>query len=434
MLKYFVVEVIILTIQSLIIGYATALMLEAKYIKKATINYTLMSVSVYIIVVYVLKLVTPPKSIALLLANIVLFFVIFKSPIGRTLIAFFLMQMIQLVGDIILTLIFYQIMGWHRMSFDKFEYMLYGRSSFTIILSILAYVCVFLWRYIISKTSNDTLREYLFFIFSQSLIMSAMFYISFSSDNIVQSYTITFIAMVLCIIADYFLFRSIKRSNERHYLAHKNKIVEGQLTTQLNYYNQLTDSIRNNQKLRHDYLNQMQTIMILLERKDTSAAQEHLEQLIEYTSLSKVEKYCDNEIVNAVIDSKRSLCRTNNIELMVDLKIPHNIGIDGVHLCSIFANMLDNAIEACQRSNVGERYIRLNAGIRSKRLIVRMENPVTDGVTTSEGERHTSKAGDHGYGLEILRDIAEQYGGDIDASVDSGNGTFETLINLVPKT
>ena len=88
--------------------------------------------------------------------------------------------------------------------------------------------------------------------------------------------------------------------------------------------------------------------------------------------------------------------------------------MDDVSLCTIFANLLDNAIEAAQKVPDREaRRISLKARYTGESLCIEVENSRTGELAESKAGLLTTKPDkeNHGYGLRSVRDVVESYGG-----------------------
>ena len=86
-----------------------------------------------------------------------------------------------------------------------------------------------------------------------------------------------------------------------------------------------------------------------------------------------------------------------------------------MHLCSIFSNLMDNAINANLSLPSGrERYIRIIAHEKQGYIAVKTENPSDRRNGKLQPDRSM------GYGLKILRDISESYDGDFSAECKDG--------------
>lgn len=160
-------------------------------------------------------------------------------------------------------------------------------------------------------------------------------------------------------------------------------------------------------KVRHDFNNHLATMHQLLATSKKSHAKKLLHELEE--SLSDVKQYlfCQNPIVDAILIVKKQECDAANIVLEAQVVIGENCGIASIHLCSIFANLLDNAIQASKLFAQRQAIIKLTTCYLGDYLYIKCVNP----FVAYEKEKRK------GYGKTILRNIANHYDGNFAVEV-----------------
>lgn len=158
----------------------------------------------------------------------------------------------------------------------------------------------------------------------------------------------------------------------------------------------------------------------------------HIEEFASGEELAaRTKVYCREPVVNAVLSAKMQRAEEEGIvcECQVDLKeIP---AVDDIDLCVLFANTLDNAIEACSKMKERQnRHISVKArcmgGQFSYEIINSKENTVTerDGVLATDKE----DSGSHGIGLRSVRAVVDKYGGEMEVSYT--DETFSVTVYL----
>ena len=106
-------------------------------------------------------------------------------------------------------------------------------------------------------------------------------------------------------------------------------------------------------------------------------------------------------------------------------------------ICSIFANALDNAIEACERADEDERLIKLQIRKSGQFFNIKLSNTYTEtdgkldlGKLFNAKERITSKEDKnlHGYGTQNIRSAVEKNDGMIKAEAEGGMYTLSLML------
>ena len=88
-------------------------------------------------------------------------------------------------------------------------------------------------------------------------------------------------------------------------------------------------------------------------------ARSYLSQLKEVEESLSWEVSTGNAAADALLGSKLALARQEGIRVVCDLKLPVKSGIKDMDWCMILANAMDNAIKACRKVDIGQRYLRL---------------------------------------------------------------------------
>ncbi len=236
--------------------------------------------------------------------------------------------------------------------------------------------------------------------------------------------TSLFLGAVCCIIADVVMIYGIYRYLRGRQMQDHMNLLQAQLQLQQSYYRQMQDNIQQINYIRHDLSNQLQAAYQLLEHGHS----DHMRTQLDYLQQNLREKvgpsYCANLMVDAVLSDKARICREQGIRLDAAVELPKELSINSSHLCSIFANLLDNSIKGIQESGTAHPYIDLRASIRAGYLSIHCSNP------SNSQKKKVSRAPlrKHGLGLEILSQLAKEYNGSLQTQLD--DGIFQTVMIL----
>lgn len=235
--------------------------------------------------------------------------------------------------------------------------------------------------------------------------------------------TISVILLGLVIFSFFALLNSVKVLS-RQYQMEANQLLN---ETKRQYYLNLERHQLEIRKLRHDMIHHLQALTLL---KD-DARTEYLNNLLEHPSLKYSAAFCENRIVNAVINAKMASVRELGIDFHSRLLLPDEIPMEKPDICAIFANCLDNAIEACEKLSPLLRTISLEARFEKGMFLLRCANPIPDGLTI-EGEKFLTSKRDkrrHGLGISIIKEVVERYNGTSEISVSEYE--FILLVNII---
>ena len=127
-----------------------------------------------------------------------------------------------------------------------------------------------------------------------------------------------------------------------------------------------------------------------------------------------VQDYCENSTVNAVVSHYAARCQQEGIAFTARLTVPaQNAGLNDRALCVVFANLLENGVEAYGLMVGGEKFIRLNSSLEYGVLTITMDNSFDGQVRQENGKFLSSKRADApGVGLSSIRAVAKAHQGD----------------------
>lgn len=150
---------------------------------------------------------------------------------------------------------------------------------------------------------------------------------------------------------------------------------------------------------------------------------------------------CAHPVVDAVLMAKATLCDRERIAWDAHVEIPADLPLDDAELGALFANALDNAINAVRALPDGApRFVRVRARVAHGILAVVVENPCALGTQAAPFSDAAPDAPAsplahppaalpaHGWGTRILDAIARQHGGRIDRAVERGVYRLDALI------
>lgn len=259
--------------------------------------------------------------------------------------------------------------------------------------------------------------------FSTSNLLSSIFG---NYDNLV-SITLL-ISSMFNSIADIALFVTMIHSSQNEKLREELRMQEYQNSVNLEYYKNVEKNSVEARKIRHDLANMVQTAYEIMENgtdSDKESAKKMLSQLKTEVADIKVERFCQNTLVNAIASNKAAECRKNDIDFDFDLRVPETLGIEEIDICKAYVNIFDNAINAAKAID-GKRYVKIKSFTDESdgMLYITGEN----NVAPDYEDKKKSRTGEHGYGLRILRDTAEKYGGRL-VTNDKGD-TFTVVMTM----
>lgn len=210
-------------------------------------------------------------------------------------------------------------------------------------------------------------------------LVTVCFYCIFHDELSVDSspvFTVSMsLASVLSIIVLFYLLYSItgdtmksaRREAELLVVNEQEKIKEQQ-SQSLKERRQQTLSLQ--EQMKKDLL----TYENLMDNGLYDEAASYLENLTSRFQKERFHPICSDNLVSAILDSKRQIASQYHIRTSFQLLLPENIKLENSDLSSIFFNLMDNGIESCRNSHASDPFIQITANQNANFLTIHMTN------------------------------------------------------------
>lgn len=236
---------------------------------------------------------------------------------------------------------------------------------------------------------------------------------------VILGIVISGIVIIAALVIKVFLPRMIIRELE----AYENELIARQFEEINNTYHEMRG-------WRHDYRNHMQVLKTYIDRRQWEECSRYiLEMDQDLSSVDHVIK-TGNVMADAIINSKVSLARTRKISLDVTAKIPEHLPVSDVEFCVLFGNLMDNAIEACEKiGETKDRFIRIYIGMFRKQFYISVTNATNQ--KQRMGKYYSLKGEGHGFGLYRIDKIIRQKQGYLNRKDEPGVFATEIMLPFV---
>lgn len=212
----------------------------------------------------------------------------------------------------------------------------------------------------------------------------------------------------------------------------ENKQIQHEMEQREEHLKALEEKEKEIRGIRHDLRNQLLELNVKLDRENTiekgggrhEQAKAFVNTLIE--TLEENRQYTDNPIVNAILKEKINTAKEKGIPVTYEIDISASIQLESGDMGIILGNLMDNAIEAGEKTEAP--YIVIQIRQINKSLYIAIQNRMEGKM---QGELFTTKKDkkNHGFGLASVRKTVEKYSGHM--QIDRKDGIFVVEIMLV---
>lgn len=230
--------------------------------------------------------------------------------------------------------------------------------------------------------------------------------------------------LVLAVAVFFFLRLLILYLVDKKIDTYQNDLIEKHCEEVENMYRQVRG-------WRHDYKHHIQTMKAHLAMKQYDELDTYLSELdTDLTTVDTVIK-TGNVRIDAVLNSKLAVAKRKGIRVNAKAIVPKDLAVSEVDLCIIIGNLLDNAIEACEKEPEEEkRFIRVYIDILKAQLYIYVANSMTNEIK-KEGKTYlTTKTAGHGFGLMRVDRVVARYNGYLNRQHEEGVFATEIMLKI----
>ena len=233
------------------------------------------------------------------------------------------------------------------------------------------------------------------------------------------------ILLLSAIVASVILFQKLVQYNEE---TGKRAILENQVRQMQKEIVEIQDIYTDMRGLRHDMRSHIANISLLVKNVAGSVNEEldsYIGKMEETVSKLDFTYQTGNPITDIIIHQKGQEAEKKQIQFKVDFAYPPNLLIDIYDIAVILNNALENAIEACRKTE-GSKQIKLHSYVKGSLFFIEVENDFSEDIIIEKesGLPVSSKENGklHGIGISNIQRCAKKYKGDIDIEISDTDG------------
>lgn len=212
-------------------------------------------------------------------------------------------------------------------------------------------------------------------------------------------------------------------------LAHRQNAILQQMELQKEFGEKTIVGDEELRRFRHDYRNHMIVVNAYLRSGRIDEASAYLAAINDRLDGVIDKIMTGNFVADAIFNHKAVTAAENNTVISFDGVIPDK-GIENADLCTLLANLLDNAIEACRALPAEqEKTIKVRGTRQHDNFLLHMENPTVLEAVPSRTTKRDRK--NHGFGLKNIQRVVKYYNGSFNFTVE--NHVFEVTVRLCLK-
>lgn len=239
-------------------------------------------------------------------------------------------------------------------------------------------------------------------------------------DGSIQSVPGFFLlALQLLSIASLFCILYVdKRAAESFRLRMECSLLEQEARYMGQYVEEAKLRCESTSAFRHDIRNHMAVVRELLRRGKYDQALDYMGELEGVRAQADFPCATGSPVTDILLGAKLGMAAELGIGVSCSLKLPWPCQVSDMDFGIVFANALDNAIQACRSCGGREQYIAVRGRVQGELILIEVENSYIGKAGIREGR-----------GLANMRAVAEKYHGSLE--LEAGEGIVRLSILLV---
>ena len=377
------------------------------------------------------------RLIVVLLGYSVAVFLLFQIRYGKALIlSLFFMGLGFLTECIVLIVMGRMFPLITGRSFDLSEAV--SANIYAVIAELLLYMTILLVGRILGSRSPDapTGREWWELFIISFITVSLLVALVLNADLINNAgqtgvLYVTIGMLVINLVVYYLVIDIMKRETKLR----ENRIFHEKVKSQTAMYHSISENLEKQRRRTHEYKNQIAAIRALAEEKQYEKLQEYVKRADEELKVGTDAIDTTHVIINAILNTKYREATAKGITFVLKIGDLSELKMEEEDIVTILSNLLDNAIEACERREGDEdKVIRFKFVQEGGQAVISVVNSMAAEPVTVHGGFVTTKEdeeGEHGMGIRNVVETVEKYGGRYQIDYDKGEFQFMILIKYL---
>lgn len=247
---------------------------------------------------------------------------------------------------------------------------------------------------------------------------------------IMNSMFILNITYTLLVIISLLIFLLIGESS-RHQAENQRLLFQQEIENSYrNYIFELEEMSQQIRLFRHEYQGKLLLMKTLLKKQDYQTLDQELQDMLEDIPTAEQLVTSGNYDFDVIVNRKLAEIKAHNIPIQVHISVPKELPYSTEDLFSLINNIMNNALEAARETPAPRIFF--NAKTQKNYFILTVQNSSSGNVLEDNPDLKTTKSNPsyHGYGIRLIRQIAEKYNGAADFSATKESFICRVMLTL----
>lgn len=220
-------------------------------------------------------------------------------------------------------------------------------------------------------------------------------------QGVSASVTLSVISLIIVLVGVFVVkYQLVKK--EKATLILKDQLLEERYTEMLK-----------SRQIMHDMKNHLLVLRTMEKANQWDELHDYLEEISKDIFDDSMKIWTGNTMADLILNSKKRQADSEEIDFSIDSNMTGDIPFTDRETISLFGNLLDNAIEACERMTSAEKWVNVRINRQNHLLYIEIENSIEEPPKEKDHRIISCKSdkGLHGYGLKNVQQIVDKYDG-----------------------
>ena len=210
-------------------------------------------------------------------------------------------------------------------------------------------------------------------------------------------------------------------------LSQQNRLIELRMHSAVHELEQVRNAQYRMSILRHDMRHVLSTATTLIQQQKYDEAVKYLSEGQRSLDSIRLQRFCSNEFVNAVLTKYDDQCMLNHVEFKAEVEAAALLPCPELCYSIMLDNALENAFEATKQLPMGERYIHLSLKQKNSKLLLSLKNTYATTPKFVDDVPVSSEIG-HGIGTQSIIYNCNKLGGQCKFSLEHNLFVLQIIV------
>lgn len=287
----------------------------------------------------------------------------------------------------------------------------------TIIILLMVFQLIELMR-IYHITTNERTSDYRGFFWIIYLIFFSIFIdkVEFVDYSLIPAYVEVYMIVLLAFLGLWILIDAMLDTWESEHQILISQLEDQEklaLQTKVKILEEHYQEMLKSRKVVHDMKNHILALKNYDQEQNWPGLHEYLNELSDDMLEYNFHVWTGNHMLDMILNQKEKDAQNQNTVMQIDTEVFSTLPFTDREIISLFGNLLDNALEACEKINDKERWIKIKIKKKNLLLYIEIANALEEMPKQIQKEFVSNKKdnGLHGYGMKNIQDIVKKYDG-----------------------